>query len=98
MISDAVKIARITASASKRAADAESLRVLMNNPIIELLVGFALVEIGQRYPQDKPLFTGTQGNLMQAGIAGLITAQQIAPLTPALAQGGAALTSLLKLA
>lgn len=94
-MNDSVKLARLELSREREKQAFEIAKLLLTNPAIELVLGFTLVELGQRYPTHKPLFTGVQGNLMQAGMAGIITAQQIAPLMPQIAAGGASLAKLL---
>lgn len=93
--SEAVRLAQIQLQAQREKQSFEILKAAFSNPIVELVAGFTLVEFGQRYPTGKPLFTGTQGNLMQATMAGLITAQQIAPLIPSMAAGGESVLKLL---
>lgn len=90
-----LKLAKLQDKQKEREALIDLAVKLAGNPIIEIVGGFALIELGQRYPKDKPLFTGFQGNLMQAGLGGIITAQQLAPIMPQLLQGGASLTKLL---
>lgn len=64
---------------------------LAKNPIVELVVGFALVE----KLQDNGVLGNWQGNLVEATIGGLIVAQQIAPIVPDLIKGGESLLGVL---
>ncbi len=63
------------------------IQSLAKNPIAELIVGFALIE----KLQDNGVLGDMQGNVMEAAIAGIIIAQQIAPLVPAMMQAGKSL-------
>ncbi len=57
---------------------------LARNPIVELVLAFALIE----KLQDRGVFGSLQATLMEAGVTGIISAQQIAPLLPSLISAG----------
>lgn len=60
------------------------VKSLAANPVVELILAFALIE----KLQDRGVLGETQGTLMEAGVSGLIAAQQLAPLMPSLIQAG----------
>lgn len=66
---------------------------LAKNPIVELVVSFALIE----KLQARGVFGPVQATLMETGVATLITAQQIAPLVPDLLKAGGSLAGALAL-
>lgn len=86
-MNDAVKIAKIQAQRDKTIAAIGLVRDLVKNPIIEVVAGFVLVETLQRYPKNRPIIGNIQGDIIEAGIGGLIMAQQMAPLVPYATQG-----------
>lgn len=95
MPSEALKIARLNARRDVEVATLRAVQEIMRNPIIELVGGFVLVEWLQRFPANRPIIGNLQGNLIEAGIGGVVIAQQIAPMMPYLVQGTSDLTKLL---
>ena len=93
MKSEAVKLARIQ-------SDKELILALLRNPVVELLSGIALISYINKGTTDKSwLETITGINLAAggeyAGLIAVIGLQQIAPLMPAIAAGGADLKTAL---
>lgn len=78
-----VRQAQIESSSQIFARSVDLMIALAKNPIVELIFAFALVE----KLQERGVFSDVQGTLLEAGIGGIITAQQLAPLMPAFAQG-----------
>jgi hypothetical protein len=74
-------------------------RILLTNPIVELVGGITAVEMLRRYPTSKPVLGGFWGGLdatvLNAAITGILVAQQIAPSMPYLAAGTSDLLKLL---
>lgn len=99
MTSDAIKLRRLEIKVDREkaqlAAAKDLARLIITNPVAEIVGGFVLIELLQRYPTSRPIIGNWQGNLMETGLAGIITAQQIAPLLPTM---GEAAGSLLKAA
>jgi hypothetical protein len=102
MISDAVKVARIKASADKELKAMELAKALITNPAVELLLSaYILIQMRQH-----KLFSGVTGGVEEATlmalIAGCVGLQQVAPLAPSIAQGaeglGKAIPGLLAIA
>lgn len=91
MKSEAVKLARIQ-------SDKELILALLRNPVVELLAGITAITYLNKGSQSW--FESVSGIDLAAGseYAGLITIiglQQIAPLMPAIAAGGADLKTAL---
>lgn len=63
---------------------------LAKNPIVELILAFAVIEI----LQDRGVIGDLQGNLMEAGVAGIITAQQLSPILPDLLKSAGGISSI----
>lgn len=89
--SDAVRAAQIAAGAQVYQTTADLVKDLAKNPIVELVVSFVLIE----KLQQRGLLSQVLGTAMEAGIAGIVTAQQIAPLMPAIAGSAQGLTGAL---
>jgi hypothetical protein len=74
-------------------------RMLLTNPIVELVGGITAVEMLRRYPASKPILGGFWGGLdavvLNGAITGILVAQQIAPSMPYLASGASDLLKLL---
>jgi len=80
---DQVRASHAAAGAQIYATTVDLVKDLARNPIVELVVAYVLIEkLQQQGTLSQPM-----GTFMEAGIAGIITAQQIAPLAPYLAQG-----------
>jgi hypothetical protein len=60
------------------------VKTLAANPVVELILAFALIE----KLQDRGVLGSLQGTAMEAGVGALIAAQQMAPLMPSLIQAG----------
>lgn len=80
--SDAVRQAHAAAGAQVYASTIDLVRDLAKNPIVELITAIVLIE----KLQESGVLSDFLGSSMQVGVAGIITAQQIAPLAPYLAQ------------
>jgi len=94
-----MQAAKILADKEYNLAKISLLKDLLKNPILEIVGGFVLVEVLQRYPKDRPIIGNIQGNLIEAGLTGIITVQQLAPSLPYLAESsGSILQSVGKLA
>lgn len=87
-MNETVKIAKLELQKARITAFTEVTKALLANPVVELVGAFALIEYLQRTPKNRPIIGNTQGNLMEAGISGIITVQQLAPSLPYLAQAG----------
>lgn len=77
-----IKLAKLNHRHERDLAMINLIGKAISNPIIELVGGFVLVETLQRFPEDRPIIGNLQGNLMEAGIGGIITVQQLAPILP----------------
>ena len=86
-----VKIAKINARRDLDLAQLRLFEELLKNPIIELVGAFVLIETLQRHPSSNPIIGNVQGTLMEAGVAGIISMQQIAPVLPHITQATAGL-------
>lgn len=88
MISDSVKIAKINARAARDIKAMELLKVMATNPIVELVSLYLIVETLQRYPRNEPILGTISGLALEVAGTTAVGLQQIAPLMPAIAQGG----------
>lgn len=90
MTSEAIRLRRLEIKADREKAQLDTAkefaRLLITNPIVEIVGGFVLVELLQRYPTSRPIIGNAQGNGLELGLAGIITAQQIAPALPYLGE------------
>lgn len=94
-MNETVKVARLNARRERELAYLKLAGELAKNPIVELVGGFVLVETLQRFPAERPIIGNLQGNLIEAGITGIVMAQQLAPTLPYLVQGTSDITKLL---
>lgn len=95
MINDNLKIARIYARAERAKNNAEILRLLMTNPVVELLAGIMAISYLNKGSQSW-LESATGIDLAAggeyAGLVAIIGLQQLAPLVPAIAAGAEGLS------
>lgn len=80
MISEAVRIAKIK-------AQADTMKELLHNPVVEIVAAYVIIELLQRYPANKPIIGSIAGTVAEAGCLAAVGMQQIAPLAPSIAQG-----------
>lgn len=87
---DGLKIAKLYARAERKKTDADLLRAILANPVVELLAGIVVISYLNKGSQSW-LESATGIDLAAGGeYAGLITLiglQQIAPLVPDLVKG-----------
>jgi len=74
------RIARLNAKTAIYQSNIALMQEIIRNPIVEVIGGFVAVEMLQRYPDERPIIGNLQGSLIEAGIAGIITAQQLPPM------------------
>lgn len=89
--SDAVRQVHAATGASVYASTVDLIKDLARNPVVELIVAIVLIE----RLQQNGVLSQLMGTLLEGGVAGIITAQQLAPLAPALAQGGQSVAGLI---
>jgi len=80
MKSEAVRVAEIK-------AQADNLRELLHNPVIEIIAAYVIIEMLQRYPSNRPIMPSTAGTIAEGGCLAAVGMQQLAPLAPYIAQG-----------
>lgn len=83
-------------SIKKKALDVERTKLLveaLKNPVVELLLGYLVIEYAQRHGWMPQL----AGTIAEGGVLTVVAYQQIAPLMPSILQGASvAGSSLLK--
>lgn len=96
------KIERAKIKAVRQAAELTALRDvslgLIHNPIVNLVGGFTLIELLQRYPSSKPIMGTISGTVAEGLIGGVVVAQQLANVLPAVGELAGPLLPLMKLA
>lgn len=80
MKSEAVRVAEIK-------AQADTMREMLHNPVVEIIAAYVIIEMLQRYPSDRPIIGSVAGTVAEAGCLAAVGMQQIAPLAPSIAQG-----------
>ena len=80
MKSEAVRVAEIK-------AQADTMREMLHNPVVEIIAAYVIIELLQRYPSDRPIIGSVAGTVAEAGCLAAVGMQQIAPLAPSIAQG-----------
>lgn len=80
MKAEAVRIAEIK-------AQADTMREMLHNPVVEIIAAYVIIELLQRYPSDRPIIGSVAGTVAEAGCLAAVGMQQIAPLAPSIAQG-----------
>ena len=80
MKAEAIRVAEIK-------AQADNLRELLHNPVVEIVAAYVIIELLQRYPSDRPIIGSVAGTVAEAGCLAAVGMQQLAPLAPAIAQG-----------
>ena len=81
--SESVRVAHAQAGAQVYTTTVDLVKDLAKNPIVELVISFVLIE----RLQQSGVLSNLMGTAMEAGIAGIITAQQLAPLMPDIVKG-----------
>ena len=79
MKSEAVRVAEIK-------AQAETMKLLLTNPVVEIIAAYVLIELLQRYPANKPIIGSIAGTIAEGGCLSAVALQQLAPLAPYIAQ------------
>ena len=70
------------------------LLALIDNPVVEIVAAYIIIE----YLQKKGYIPNVAGNIAEAGVLAAVGLQQLAPLAPAIAAGGQALSGVIKAA
>jgi hypothetical protein len=90
MISDALKIAKLQSRDKARQAQIDFAKMLLGNPVVELLGGIAVITYLNKGSQSwLQSITGINlaAGAEYAGLVTIIGLQQIAPLMPSIAAG-----------
>jgi len=97
-MNDQLKIAKLNDKIESRKADIEAIKLLINNPMLEIVLGFTIIEILQKtdspwsskdlFGNRAPLVGELAGTAAEAGIFTAVALQQLAALAPAIGQSG----------
>ena len=83
-MNDGIKLEKLKNKAAREASQYELAREVVRNPAFQIVAAFVLIES----LQSQKIVGEISGTIAEAGVLTAVTAQQIAPLMPALLESG----------
>lgn len=91
-----LRLRRSEMRAAREMQKVQLVSEFFRNPIVELIVGFAAVEMLQRYPEHRPIIGPLAGTTLYAGIVSCVSYQQLQPALPYISQAFSDVTGIVK--